>query len=60
MLVFAEISQTLACFPAVTWACLELHYYGNAMPESFADLASNMFLQLQHSGDFSVTSLPVV
>lgn len=52
VLVLAEISQTLACFPAATRACLELHCYSNATPESFADLAGDVFLQLQPSGDF--------
>lgn len=60
MLVLAEISQTLACFPAVTGACLELRYCSNATPESFADLAGDVFLWLQHSSDFSVTSPLVV
>ncbi|KAM6126857.1 LOW QUALITY PROTEIN: pantetheinase-like [Pterocles gutturalis] len=48
MLVFDEISQTPACFPAVTGAWLELHYCSNATPESFSDLAGAAFLQLQH------------
>lgn len=57
MLVFPKISQTLTCFPAVTQACLELCYYSNATPESFVNLASEMFLQLQHSGDFPVSGV---
>lgn len=55
MLVSAEISQS--CFSSGTQACLELCYYSNAMPDFFVYLVSNMFLQLQHSGDFSVTFL---
>lgn len=55
VLVSAEISQT--CFPSGTQACLELCYYSSAMPDFFVYLVSNMFLQLQHRGDFSVTSL---
>ncbi|KAM6432664.1 LOW QUALITY PROTEIN: pantetheinase-like [Rhynochetos jubatus] len=51
MLIFAEISQTPACSPAVTPACLELRYYSDAAPESSAGLAGAVFLQLQHRAD---------
>lgn len=33
VLIFAEIAQIQACFLAVTWTCLKLHYCGNAMPK---------------------------
>lgn len=55
MLVSAEISQS--CFPSGIQACLELCFYSSIILDFFVCLVSNMFLQLHHSGDFSVTSL---